>query len=85
MKTNTTSAMVALIITLMVFFLLRLAIYLFVAEPGIILEVDKKVYSFPRGMLILGLWAFVGFPAVVISMFLLWERRRSRALTSERG
>jgi hypothetical protein len=84
MKTKATSAMVVLIITLVVFFMLRLAIYFFVAEPGIILEVDKRLYSFPKGLLILVLWAFLGFPAVVISIFLLWERRSSRALTSKR-
>jgi hypothetical protein len=84
MKTKATSAMVVLIITLVVFSLLRLAIYFFIAEPGIILEVDRRFYSFPKGLLILLLWAFLGFPGVVISIFLLWERRRSRALTSER-
>jgi hypothetical protein len=78
MKTKTTSAMVVLIITLMGFLLLRLMIFFFVAEPGIGVEVDGKVYSFSKSVLILGLWAFLGFPAVVISVFLLWERRRSR-------
>ena len=77
MKTKTTSAMVALIISLIAFFVLRLMIFLFVAEPGIILEVNRNVYSFSRSALVLGLWAFIGFPATVISLFLLWERRRN--------
>jgi hypothetical protein len=79
MKTKTTSVMVALIITLVAFFVFRLMIFFFVAEPGISVHVDGIVYSLSKNMLTLGLWALLGFPAVVVSIFVLWERRRSRA------
>ena len=77
--------MVTLIITLVVFFMFRLMLLFFVAEPGISVQVDGIVYSFSKNILTLALWAFLGFPAIVVSTFVLWERRRSRADSQQTG
>jgi hypothetical protein len=79
MKNKSTSAMVALIISLLAFFVFRLLIFFFVTEPGISLQVNETAYAFSKNALIIALWAFLGFPAVAASIFILWERRRSRA------
>lgn len=72
-------SMLALIISLVVLFVFRLVIFFFVAEPGISLQVSGTAILFSKNTLTIALWAFRGFPAVAASVFVLWERRRSRA------
>jgi hypothetical protein len=73
-----TAAMVVLIITLIMFLVLRVVIFLFIPEPGVGLHFNGTVYPLSKGSLALALWAFLGFPAIAVSMFILWERKRNR-------
>jgi hypothetical protein len=84
MKTKTTLAMVALIFSLVAFFVFRLAIFL-LAEPGISLQLNGAAYLFSKNTLTIALWALLGFPAVVASIFVLWELRRGRAGGPNKG
>jgi hypothetical protein len=78
-------AMIILTITLVGFLLLRAIIFSCVPANGVELLLDGCIYSVSKGALTIGLWAFVGFPAIVISLLLLWECRKSRAeATSEK-
>jgi hypothetical protein len=70
MKTKTTLTMVALIISLVAFFVFRLSILL-LAEPGISLQLNGTAYLFSKNTLTIALWALLGFPAVVASIFVL--------------
>ena len=80
-------AMIVLTITLVGFLLLRAIIFSFVPTNGVELMLDGRMYSVSNGALTIGLWAFLGFPGIVISLFLLWERRKDRAnaRNTERG
>ena len=68
--------MIALIIGFVAFFLLRLTIYFFVPADGIELNIYGRIYSVPKDVLTISLWAFFGFPTMTISFFVLWERRK---------